>query len=237
MKISPVILVISLSGCTNSFYGSVDSSFVRDWEHRETQLNASLNVDTDRDGVKDYWDQCMSTPEFVKVSAQGCPLDTNGNGLPDYQETTPENISHSTPSKTADFPPQAERPTQFEHADESTLLSFKFVALVYGFDLESGQINDSIHTELNTLVGRFNASDALQVIELTGHTDDLGSASYNFALAIQRAEAVATFLRTRLRSDIQVMVRGMGELLPIADNATEEGRVLNRRVEVSTLNK
>tara|TARA_R110002167_G_scaffold1445_1_gene7060 strand:- start:22307 stop:22987 length:681 start_codon:yes stop_codon:yes gene_type:complete len=225
-----------MSSCSTSFHDAIEPGFVRDWEDRESKLVASLSADTDEDGVIDYWDQCMSTPELVKVSAQGCPLDTNGNGLPDYQETSVKTTSLTTPVKVHQALPTAviESPRAI---DEPFDTGFEFKAHLYGFEFESEQINQNIQNELTALVQHFNEDKSLLAIELTGHTDSLGTASYNLALSMSRAKSVSTYFRARLRSDIEVMVRGVGELLPIADNTTAEGRALNRRVEIQTLNK
>ena len=71
---------------------------------------------------------------------------------------------------------------------------------------------------------------------LIGHTDSQGSAPHNLDLSQRRAAAVYLWLiqrgvdSGRLRSD------GRGLMEPIADNATEQGRALNRRVEVKATN-
>ncbi|MGL5336093.1 MAG: OmpA family protein [Enterovibrio sp.] len=67
---------------------------------------------------------------------------------------------------------------------------------------------------------------------IVGHTDSIGSAAYNQSLSEQRAQAVADELIRLGVALEQVEWRGEGESYPIADNATEEGRVKNRRVEV-----
>ena len=46
-------------------------------------------LDTDGDGVPDYLDECPGTPECVKVDDKGCPLDTDGDGVPDYLDKCP----------------------------------------------------------------------------------------------------------------------------------------------------
>jgi hypothetical protein len=44
------------------------------------------NVDSDRDGVRDFDDNCQGTPDSVKVNAQGCPLDDDNDGIPNYRD-------------------------------------------------------------------------------------------------------------------------------------------------------
>ena len=69
-------------------------------------------------------------------------------------------------------------------------------------------------------------------VEIKGHTDDRGAASYNKQLSQKRAEAVATILEKAYQVDAaRVNAVGYGEEQPIADNNTAEGRSANRRVE------
>jgi outer membrane protein OmpA-like peptidoglycan-associated protein len=59
----------------------------------------------------------------------------------------------------------------------------------------------------------------------------MGSVEYNQGLSQRRAQAVADFLIGKGASAANIAVKGYGELQPVADNATEEGRAANRRVE------
>ena len=71
---------------------------------------------------------------------------------------------------------------------------------------------------------------------IEGHTDSIGSAAYNKALAKRRAESVANWIlqyKPGWRADIKTV--GEGQERPIASNATAEGRAKNRRVEVWTM--
>jgi len=69
-------------------------------------------------------------------------------------------------------------------------------------------------------------------IEIGGHTDSLGSTAYNQSLSQRRAAAVARFLTRHGVRTSRLRVHGHGESEPVADNATEEGRSHNRRVEI-----
>lgn len=72
-------------------------------------------------------------------------------------------------------------------------------------------------------------------IEVAGHTDSMGSDAYNMKLSRQRAEAVRNFLISRGVAADRLTAKGYGESQPVADNATEEGRFKNRRVELAPL--
>lgn len=74
------------------------------------------------------------------------------------------------------------------------------------------------------------------VLSIEGHTDSIGSDAYNDKLSFQRAVSAASYLVLRNGFDPQrIFVKGHGEVRPIADNATEEGRSKNRRVELLVL--
>ncbi|SFG23734.1 Outer membrane protein OmpA [Novosphingobium sp. CF614] len=70
------------------------------------------------------------------------------------------------------------------------------------------------------------------LIDVYGHTDSTGSETYNMDLSKRRADSVARYLISRGVSSSRIQTQGMGENYPVADNATPEGRALNRRVEI-----
>ncbi len=70
------------------------------------------------------------------------------------------------------------------------------------------------------------------VVDIAGHTDSDGSEAYNQTLSQQRAQSVAGFLGTQGVDTRRFNVIGYGESQPIASNATESGKALNRRVEI-----
>lgn len=73
------------------------------------------------------------------------------------------------------------------------------------------------------------------VIVVAGFTDSKGSESYNQKLSEDRARSVAAFLKNKKVNPARFEVVGFGEKNPVADNATAEGRALNRRVELTLL--
>jgi len=69
-------------------------------------------------------------------------------------------------------------------------------------------------------------------VELLGHTDSKGDDAYNQRLSERRAQSVASWLAAKHGVDpARLTTRGWGEAKPVADNATDEGRQKNRRVE------
>ncbi|HSO93160.1 MAG TPA: OmpA family protein, partial [Candidatus Dormibacteraeota bacterium] len=69
----------------------------------------------------------------------------------------------------------------------------------------------------------------------TGHTDSVGSDSYNYRLSMRRAEAVKAYLVSGGIEANRVFVEGKGEKQPVADNTTADGRAQNRRVQIEVV--
>lgn len=69
-------------------------------------------------------------------------------------------------------------------------------------------------------------------VDVNGHTDAIGSYSYNQILSEKRADTVADYLDARGVNQARMHVEGFGKTEPIASNATVEGRAANRRVEI-----
>ena len=72
-------------------------------------------------------------------------------------------------------------------------------------------------------------------MQVVGHTDNTGAASYNQQLSERRANAVADVLMQGGVSFGRIQTFGRGENQPIADNLTDSGRAQNRRVEIVIL--
>jgi len=99
------------------------------------------------------------------------------------------------------------------------------------FDTDSDQLTDEGTTRINALIEDINDFKGVLGISVSGHTDSVGSEDYNQGLSERRAATVAAIL-TAQYPDVPVSSAGFGETSPVGDNATEEGRAANRRVEV-----
>jgi outer membrane protein OmpA-like peptidoglycan-associated protein len=99
------------------------------------------------------------------------------------------------------------------------------------FDYDSAVIRPRSAPVLDALAEGLSAAGPVG-IRIEGHTSDEGSEAYNRALSEQRAAAVTTALIERGLAADQLSAVGRGESEPIADNADEAGRSMNRRVQV-----
>jgi OOP family OmpA-OmpF porin len=85
---------------------------------------------------------------------------------------------------------------------------------------------------LDTLVPLLQSDPKVCCIDITGHTDSSGPASYNLNLSQRRAQAVRSYLINKGIAATRLMAHGDGASHPIASNATKEGRQRNRRTEI-----
>ncbi|MBK9283297.1 MAG: OmpA family protein [Sphingobacteriaceae bacterium] len=104
------------------------------------------------------------------------------------------------------------------------------------FDTGKSSLKPSSSKALNDLVEVLKLKSSM-VIEIQGHTDDVGQAGDNLRLSQQRAEAVKTYLSQKGIAAKRIRAVGYGSLEPIADNSSEEGRSKNRRTSLKVISE
>lgn len=100
------------------------------------------------------------------------------------------------------------------------------------FEVNRADITPRFYEVLNSVVLVLKEFDKT-IIEVSGHTDSTGDAAYNRALSEQRAQSVGQYLQSQGIATTRVLMFGYGEDRPVASNASEDGRQLNRRVELT----
>ncbi len=99
------------------------------------------------------------------------------------------------------------------------------------FDFNKADIKPQFYSALNNIartVTEYNQT----MVEVNGHTDNVGSLSANQTVSDRRAQAVGQYLIGQGVLRERVEMRGYNYQYPIADNSTEQGRAMNRRVEI-----
>ena len=99
------------------------------------------------------------------------------------------------------------------------------------FDFDKSDLTPAAKAQLDTLMDKLRNADVVS-IKVIGHTDSKGSDAYNQALSERRASSVAAYLLSQGLAPNKLTSEGRGESEPVADNATDEGRAKNRRVEL-----
>ena len=102
------------------------------------------------------------------------------------------------------------------------------------FDFDKSVVKPEGKAKLDDLVGKIKDIN-LEVIIAVGHTDAVGSDTYNQKLSVRRSEAVKAYLVSKGIEKNRVYTEGKGEKQPVADNKTAEGRAKNRRVEIEVV--
>ncbi len=143
-------------------------------------------------------------------------------------EDAPEEVVEAEPAPEAAPAPE---PVQKEPIVTTATLGGEAL-----FDNNSDVLNASSEQAMANLVSELEKFQEITAIEVVGHTDANGEASYNQGLSERRAAAVEAFLKAAY-PNVDVTSSGMGEDSPVATNSTPEGRQLNRRVEVQVTAK
>ncbi len=102
------------------------------------------------------------------------------------------------------------------------------------FDFNRTDIKPQFYPSLTSIAGTLRQYDQT-IVEVSGHTDNIGSDAVNQRISEQRARSVAGYLTAQGVQPARIETVGMGSRYPIADNGTESGRSMNRRVEIRLL--
>jgi outer membrane protein OmpA-like peptidoglycan-associated protein len=103
------------------------------------------------------------------------------------------------------------------------------------FEVNTAVIRPESDSLLEEVAGILRAHPELLRVEVQGHTDSTGTPELNRRLSQERAQAVTAWLVARGIDPTRLTAVGYGETAPIGDNASEEGRTKNRRVEFRIL--
>jgi OOP family OmpA-OmpF porin len=173
-------------------------------------------VDTDGDSVPDSSDACPGTPVGTPVDANGCPRDSDLDGVIDATDKCP-----GTPAGTL---------VDVDGCPVKTVS----VTLDVKFDTGKAVVKPEFESQLSKVAGVMNKYPETSIL-IEGHSDNTGSAAGNKSLSQKRADAIRNELINKygIVAD-RITAKGFGSEVPVADNATPEGRDANRRV-VATL--
>lgn len=99
------------------------------------------------------------------------------------------------------------------------------------FESNSADLNESSYIELNRVVKLMNDNPEIN-IEISAHTDNVGSDAYNLRLSKRRAQSVVQYLLDAGINQNRMISKGYGESKPLVPNDTDEHKAMNRRVEL-----
>ena len=179
-------------------------------------------LDSDKDGTPDYLDRCVMVRG--EVSLAGCP-DSDGDFISDLDDKCPYvkgRIDHAgCPLHTN---------TQGQVYTKPNERSPKLIIL---FDTDKHFVKSSYITDIERFAQfALEAKNQKFTIYLAGHTDNNHTVDYNYQLSQRRIAAVTSFLTSLGVPVGRIKSQPYGELSPVSENNTPEGKAQNRRVEV-----
>ncbi len=211
----------TLQGCPDS-----DGDGIADFADRCPGLPGPLSTggcpaqDRDGDGIADEQDDCPD--KIGPASRRGCPIeDTDQDGIEDARDQCPD-----VPGSRANFGcPETETGEA-----PSVPVSIPAIQSLYF------EPNDAALLAAHRLILNRAASYLLQhpdaFLLIKGHSDDRGSSRINQALSEERARLCYEYLLAKGTPASRLRYEGYGQSYPLADNASEQGRRQNNRVEL-----
>ena len=182
----------------------------------------------------------------TKLSVGKCRITSNGY----YCIVLPSGKKYSYYIDSKDFYPLSKvidftSPAQaLNYKDDITLVSYEDmkeqqvsvrINNIF-FDFNESNLKSESYLELDRLYKFLNENSDISV-EISGHTDNIGTDEYNITLSYARANAVKDYLILKGINSSRIITKGYGKSKPVAANETDEGRQLNRRVEFKILKK
>jgi outer membrane protein OmpA-like peptidoglycan-associated protein len=171
-------------------------------------------------------DKCPDSPKGVKVDEKGCPVDSDGDGVPDYLDKCPTVAGQ----KDNNGCPAKEVEAKKELTPEQVIMQNVKITPVH-FVSDKSYLTDYSKGVLEKLIKTLHSDKDFNV-NMYGYTDSQGSDNYNIKLSQDRIDSVIKYLISKgISADRIIHQKALGKAKPIASNNTEEGRLQNRRVE------
>jgi outer membrane protein OmpA-like peptidoglycan-associated protein len=177
--------------------------------------------DSDGDGVNDELDKCPKEKGFARY--QGCPIpDRDKDGVNDEADKCPDVAGTSANEGCPEI-------------DKAVIEKINFSAKNIQYATGSYKLLASSNKSLDN-VAELLKKDPSLLVNIDGHTDNVGKAEANQTLSQNRANEVKKYLVSKGVAEIRLTAKGFGQEKPIGDNKTAAGRAANRRTELNLRN-
>ncbi|HSD64253.1 MAG TPA: OmpA family protein, partial [Ignavibacteriaceae bacterium] len=227
-----------------------DGDGLKDGEEVNTYMTDPLNPDTDGDGLKDGDEVNTYKTDPTKKDTDGDGLndgdevntyktdptkaDTDGDTLNDGQEVNTyktDPLKADTDGGSVNDGIEVNRGTDPLNPDDDVIkVGVPIVLEGITFATGKSDITPESEATLNKALKTLQNYPEI-IVEISGHTDNVGSSSSNQKLSQRRADAVRNWLISKGIDGSRIEAKGYGEDRPIAPNDTPEGRQKNRRIE------
>ncbi len=195
--------------------------------------------DTDGDGIEDSKDKCPKVAGIEKFA--GCP-DTDGDGVQDSEDACPtvkgtikgcpDGDGDGVSDKDDKCPTVAGIVSNKGCPEVKEEVKKIFAQALQGIQFETGKdvIKKTSYGILDN-VAKVMTDNPTYLLDIGGHTDNVGNADKNMTLSDGRAHSVEKYLISKGVAANRLTAKGYGQTMPVADNATKDGKAKNRRVE------
>ena len=212
-------------------------------------------VDTDKDGVIDELDNDPNTPLGVQVYGNGTPVDSDQDGVPDYidkcifEKGRADNDGcpfigdkdrDGIPDRE-DKCPEVKGIEKFEGCPDANSLRVTELVTVMSyskniyFNTDSNSIRSGFYYTMLDDVAEIMLKNKDVTFSVAGYTDNVGTDEYNLKLSERRSNEARNYLIERGVEADRISAKGYGEVNPKYSNDTEQGKQLNRRVEIKSV--
>ncbi len=208
-------------------------------------------IDKDLDGVFDYLDKCPNTPEFARaaVDSTGCPKDTDNDGIADYLDKCPETPLEAKGTVDENgCPKDTDGDGVLDYLDNCPRLAGVasnkgcpeikkevrqlFQKALQGIQFETGKSTiKPVSFKILDDVAKVLSENTTYLVEIQGHTDNVGKKDANQLLSENRAKAVRDYLINKGIDEKRITSNGYGDTKPVLPNTTTANKAKNRRVE------
>ncbi len=191
----------------------------------KTQALNYIRSDKELAKIKQKLDSELAAAEKARLAAEEAELRTRA--LEDTLRARLERIKKIAEQSEGKIEVVESRTPEGEAVLDKVLVSMRI-----NFDFDKAIIRPEDYSTMNQIAKILNTYPGSQVF-ISGHTDSIGTYEYNIHLSERRVQSVLTYLTTKENVDSQRFFNpiGYGEMKPVDDNGTPEGRFRNRRVD------
>lgn len=223
---------VTKNGCPvdsdeDGVHDGIDACVDRVGEASSDPKRNGCPADRDEDGIFDASDACPTArgAKSPDPKYNGCPEDPDGDGIKFGDDACPGDKGAPDPDPKQNGCPRFVRVTTDE-----IVTSKPVEFLPYGKDRTQtiDPISDDLLHEVRDVI---NQNRDIQLVEVQGHTDDMGTEDFNLPLSQERADAVRNWLIQAGVPKEKLVAKGYGFTKPVGDNRVRTGRRQNRRVQ------
>jgi OmpA-OmpF porin, OOP family len=208
-----------------SFFTRADANYIYDPNTSQGQNNLLMGVNIGWMFLNPF--ECP--PGQVVAMAETIPTATPTKE--DADADTVPNVKDNCPDTPIGIPVD-----KTGCGDQQFPTEHQWVIYDVNFAFDSAHLTKHAAMHIDEVVTELNSKPTM-TLEVQGHTDNRGPASYNQQLSEERAASVKTYLVSKGIASERIQIRGFGDTLPLADNSTMDGRLSNRRIEFKILSR